>query len=1054
MTITLNTKIDDLAVDIVLNGKIKVYFRNKWNTIPVLVYYGYITSIDPFIQSGEERTALTCLGAISKLQNDFLQHRTQLYKGQLAYLAYEVENKEIDEHIKEILVNYREKINDTYSDYDPCMIDNPDTYWADPNYIKDTLGVGTFRYRYFTMKHSEAIKEITTFLPKTSGNYYYYYLAEDEDATNPGGKSRFILKTLSATADHTLQINKHITSLSMRRNIEGTTNTVYFWNELGRTGEKVLMTAEDTAFQQKYDVIADRITDAKVTTRTQANLLALSKLEESKDIKTEITVTVSDANFDILNENNIGLKLGQVINIRDTKRAGRDDDTYNLFPDDTLIIQKIILTPREAILELTKPRPDLSAQVETDRKYIDKQLTEFGNILTRIDASRLDPGGLHWITDDITFSAVDDTKIQWLGGDKTAVGIFKLPSGVQRVIAGGDTGVMTVGKDYYLYVDEKNVWCGKDTATPNTYRKEHGTGSATIGENSFVVTTKNINNYNWEKDKWKGYALWIDPNGNAEKHIIAQSYANEIIVEGHDPFNDTDTTCDYEIHPLVLRQTTLRGKKVNAGGNPLQADAGSDKNTLKDSDLIETADDFWKGFELMMLSGSNIGLTRIITGFSAANDELSFDDLPFDIAINDYYELYLNPETQFGIVTGVATAATQEAEVLPETSAVENSALFDAASHIANHTITATQILANTITTNEINFIVPGIGNIIATINASTEGIEINAPLLTIAAATVFTAGWEVAANVGALAAANAADYATQVSGVKPPSDADHTADIVSAMAYYNLVRDAMEDETIIVGGWIDTNFLTADNILAGTLTGRTIRTDVPENTRIEIHSSLEEYFANQIVFYQKLNGSSGEAGWIWSEIAAGKTHGALDVFGGTDVLIEAVGGEETPLTVTPSNATFIRCHCGDSAATRYITTSQGIYPLYSGKDLGTSSYKWRDLHLSQYLYLYGGRAYVAAGDTIFQAHLNGAAAPFTDVIRWAKHMLPWTNIFYDLGSSSYKWGNLWISDVAYLGTSGSDPVGVLGAIFYHTGTKHFRGYGGDPEQWRDLAWV
>ena len=984
----MKSKVDDLAIDITLNSKIKVYFRNKWNTDPVLVYYGYITSIDPFIQAGEERTALTCLGAISKLQNDFLQHRTQLYKGQLAYLAYEVENKEIDEHIKEILVNYWEKINDTYSDYDPCMIDDPTTYWADTDYIKDSSGVGTFRYRYFTMKHLDAIKEITTFLPKTLGNYYYYYLAEDDvSVSNPDGKSRFILKTLSATADYTLQINKHITSLSMRRNIEGTVNTVYFWNELGVTGEKVLMTAEDSAFQQKYDVIADRITDAKVTTRTQANLLAQAKLEESKDVKAEVTVTVSDANFDILN-----LRLGQVINIRDTKRAGRTDDTYNLFPDDTLVIQKIILTPREAVLELTRPRPDLSTQVETDREYIDKQLVNFGNILTKIDASRLDPGGLHWITDDIVFSAVDDTKIQWIGGDETAVGTFKLPSGVQRVIAGGDTGVMTVGKDYYLYVDEKNVWCTKDTGL---VAKDGGTGSVKVGENTLIDAGKS-----WRKDQWKGYALWINPTGGSEeKHIIAQNYETHLIVEGHDPFNTTDATCPYEIHPLVLRQTTLRGKKVNAGGYPLRADvrAPQTKGILKDSDLNETDDDFWKGFELMILSGKNIGIKRIITGFSEANNELSFDDLPFVMATNVYYELYLNPETQFGIITGVPTSeVTQEAEILPETPAVENSAYFNAVNHI----------VANSITTNEVNFTVPGIGNIIATINASTEDggtLKIDANHIRISGAVTFSANWEAAANVGALAAKDAADYATQVSGVKPPSNADHTADIVSAMAYYSLVEDAMKDETIIVGGWIDANFLTADNIVAGTLTGRKVRTS-SGITRIELNAAdnaLYGYYLgtkrlelnqNYITWYSVTGNLAGSL--------AGVDNGLLNIYAGTDAVwqFERTG-----------------------------TDTGNFSPAGSGKslDLGTSSYCWRDLYLSR-------KAYVASGDIIFQVHTIDDG----DKIRWAKHMYPWVNpsgsLGYDLGSSSYNWRNLYCNNLYH----GSTKIANLTANYLFVETE------------------
>ena len=1026
VTITLNTKVDDLAIDITLNSKIKVYFRNKWNTTPFLVYYGYITSIDPFIQSGEERTALTCLGAISKLQNDFLQHRTQLYKGQLAYLAYEVENKEIDEHIKEILVNYREKINDTYTDYDPCMIDNPATYWADTNYIKDSSGVGTFRYRYFTMKHLEAIKEITTFLPKTSGNYYYYYLAEDDvSATNPYGKSRFILKTLSATADHTLQINKHITSLSMRRNIEGTINTVYFWNELGKTGEKVLMTAEDSAFQQKYDVIADRITDSKVTTRTQANLLAQSKLEESKDVKAEVTVTVSDANFDILNENNIGLKLGQVINIRDTKRAGRADDTYNLFPDDTLVIQKIILTPREAVLELARPRPDLSTQVETDREYIDKQLVNFGNILTRIDASRLDPGGLHWITDDITFSAVNNAKIQWIGGVTTDVGTFKLPSGVQRVIAGGDTGTMSVGSDYYLYVDEKNVWCGKDTGIA---AKESGTGSVKVGENTLIDTGKS-----WRKDQWKGYALWIDPTGGSEeKHIIAQNYETHLIVEGHDPFNTTDVTCPYEIHPLVLRQTTLRGKKEDAGGFPLQADSGT-TTTLVDSALTEVAD-FWNGFELMILSGQNIGLKRIITDFVATADRLVFDALPFAMANGDYYEIYLNPETQFGIVTGVATSeVTQEAEVLPETPAVENSAYFNASSHIVNKSITANEIKADSITTNEVNFTVPGIGNIIATINASTEGIEINAPLLTIGAATIFSANWEAAANVGALAAKDAVDYATQVSGVKPPGDADHTANIVSAMAYYGLVKDAMEDETIIVGGYIDTNFLTAENIKTGTLTGRKIQTQLG-NPKVVMEVSGA--YSNQLIFYNNsgfvVGGLKNYVSYlnIWTGVGAGT---------GTD--IRAGNYDLMYLSNVAGTSTGGKIRCNGL-----------LYPSINNQyDIGSSpNNKWKDLHLSQYLYLYGGKINMASDDIICQAYSNAS----TDSVSWAKHMRPWVNpsgsLGYDLGSSSLKWRYLYVNEVR--GTGGNIEFDNAGRLQI---TNHFDptgqgvlNFGGDDRYW------
>lgn len=61
------------------------------------------------------------------------------------------------------------------------------------------------------------------------------------------------------------------------------------------------------------------------------------------------------------------------------------------------------------------------------------------------------------------------------------------------------------------------------------------------------------------------------------------------------------------------------------------------------------------------------------------------------------------------------------------------------------------------------------------------------------------------------------------ITGSKPPIDADHTADIVSDMAYEDLVQYAKLGSTIIQGGYIKSTLLTADNILVGTLSGNRI---------------------------------------------------------------------------------------------------------------------------------------------------------------------------------------------------------------------------------------
>ena len=221
LTLSLKTKMDDLASDITINNKIRIYIRNLWNTSPRLVYYGYIISIDPAIRAGEEQVDITCLGAISKLQNDFMRTGTDL--------AYEVQPDDIDEHIKTIIDHYRDSINTLYGSYNASMLDDPDNYWTDTDYIEDTSGIGTIPYRFFNAKHLDAIKEIANFLPKNddSDSFWYFYLKDTDN------KARFVIKKLSTTADHTLYLNKHIVSLEARKNIEGMVNKVFFWNERG-----------------------------------------------------------------------------------------------------------------------------------------------------------------------------------------------------------------------------------------------------------------------------------------------------------------------------------------------------------------------------------------------------------------------------------------------------------------------------------------------------------------------------------------------------------------------------------------------------------------------------------------------------------------------------------------------------------------------------------------------------------------------------------------------------------------------------------------------------
>ncbi len=1032
LALVLRTKVDDLASDITLNSKIRIYVRNTWSTSARLVYYGYIVSIDPIIRVGEQQTGITCLGSISKLQNDFLQHTAQLYEGQLAYLAFEVENKAVDVHINEILDNYRESINATYADYDPCMIDDVGNYWADSDFI-DTSFSDKIRYRYFTSKHLEAIREISKFLSKNqaAGEFFYWYL---DDGDNDNLRSRFHLQTLSTTADHKLQLNKHITRLEMRKNIEGMVNTVYFWNERGKAGEKILMTARDDSSppsQEKYDVIADRITDSKVTTRTQGDLLAKARLKEAKDEKAEMTVVVSDVNYDILD-----FKLGDVINIRDTTKG------TTLYPDDVMVVQKILLTPREVTLQLAKPRPDLSTQVESDREFIERQLIWFGDISTRIDATRLNPGSLHWVTEDISFAATDYRNINWLGGNTATVGTFKLPNGVNRVIAGGSTGNMSAATTYWLYVDEKNCWCGKDTGIG---AKESGTkGAIKAGENSLVDTNKT-----WTKDQWKGYVLWVNPTGataGEEKHIISSNYEHELVIEGDRPFRtDKTADCPYEVHPFVLRMTTT----MSTSGT---ADSGS-TTTLVDNALDQVAD-FWNGYELKITSGSNIGLSRIIDDFVATADRLVFDDLPYAIDNTTHYELYLNPESQIVIITGVANTDTNaDAGIEAKTDAVSNpgsGATIDdiTGAHRAFSALNTSNVLvtdlvnarmdtsskkilydfnfgttnyAGAVKTGDIAWDASGtytsgtgvaiyrkgiVGANGAQVTFSIDATTGNASFLgTITAGLGSSVDWSYIQNVAIVNAdivnlsADKINAGTLLVGYTEAKCTDPNADQTSANAQPSTwlstaVEAAKLGTTVIVGGYIKTSLLTADNIQTGTLsactidadaittgtiTGRKFRTSSGD-ARAEMVVAGD--YANQFVLYNggtMIGRIKNYVSYfdIWAPAGAGY---GIDLRIGDNSVIN--------LSDTLPGAPIVKVN----ALLRPLTTSS--------KDLGSSSYRWDNLYINTVI------AY-----TRILPDIDGGAY---------------------LGSSTKHWSDLYVSYLRFKSTAG---------IIYHGSVAVFNFY-------------
>jgi len=107
--------------------------------------------------------------------------------------------------------------------------------------------------------------------------------------------------------------------------------------------------------------------------------------------------------------------------------------------------------------------------------------------------------------------------------------------------------------------------------------------------------------------------------------------------------------------------------------------------------------------------------------------------------------------------------------------------------------------------------------------------------------------------DAGDLALLDSVTYAA-ITGAKPPINADYFGGVAGALAYYNLVSLAVLDSTIIVGGFIKTSLLTANNIRVGELQAIRFRCGGGTNEDIYFEDSgirLYDAGSNILNFYK-----------------------------------------------------------------------------------------------------------------------------------------------------------------------------------------------------------
>jgi len=425
-------------------------------------------------------------------------------------------NKRADQMMEAIIDHYR------------LIEDNPMISSDYTNVSETTDKEGSpisFDQRFFNMKHLDALRESSKFFPRNkSGGYWFYWRINTE--------GKLVVQNISATADHTLKIIKHIDEIDGNKTIEGMVNRVYFWNEKGPVDPRYLkLTGDDATSQGNYDTIAEYITDSKVTNSTAAGLLVNSRLYDKKDPKVKIRVKLN-SEYDLSS-----IEPGDTVKILNLK-----NNPFKIGSDDVLIVHSINYSVDSAILELSEAADNFEEIVETERQRLDKEMRWFGYITQQLTAAQLGPANRSWST-DIVFSATSGAdayrQVDWTAGT-VYLQSGSSDSAGERVIGSSDTtteleSFMAESTDYFIYLNEETF----NTSAANSDSDTSGV----VYEGGDALTDAGKS---WSNDQYKGYIVTI----GGQTKIIRSNTDTSLIIE--DRWTIVDTTGAYTIKKMMF----------------------------------------------------------------------------------------------------------------------------------------------------------------------------------------------------------------------------------------------------------------------------------------------------------------------------------------------------------------------------------------------------------------------------------------------------------------------------------------------------------------------
>ncbi|MHA1225117.1 MAG: hypothetical protein ACTSR2_01025 [Candidatus Hodarchaeales archaeon] len=258
--IKLGRKFDNYGEydDIKLNNEVQIWISDgDTDNLGTLIYSGYISSYQPWMDGKEEGVVVNLLGYYTKLAQDIYKNGSNT--------TIEESSTDIGQMFRNLMDRYRAE------SFNPKL-----TYSLDS--IKTTGTTGTYTFKMMTYK--DAIERIREMAP--SGWFWY---------VNAYNEVKFQSKPTSPT--HRFILGRHFKSIKVIKSMEKIKNVVYFYDRISFD-----QFYEDDASIADYDRRLVKKVTSRVGDSSTAQKIGESFVNEHKDPDVKVIAEIIDNNED------------------------------------------------------------------------------------------------------------------------------------------------------------------------------------------------------------------------------------------------------------------------------------------------------------------------------------------------------------------------------------------------------------------------------------------------------------------------------------------------------------------------------------------------------------------------------------------------------------------------------------------------------------------------------------------------------------------------------------------------------------------------------------